>query len=237
MEPSRKRFFAECGRAIAALILFCVMQIYSGLAVQWIGAGSYLALFPQSARLSSMFGAFVFWQSACLSLLFSSACTMTLLCAVFAARGSSFQKQTNAVPVRPRTLLLLFVLGMALNVAVTILFALLPIPEVLLSGYRASSAKLMTEPFAIRFLAIVVAAPLTEETILRGTVQNHLARVLPYGFAAVLQSLVFGLLHGAPLWIAYTFVFGLVCTLVYRKHGLFASVALHLGFNFLGVFL
>ena len=69
------------------------------------------------------------------------------------------------------------------------------------------------------------------------TEQNHLARVLPYGFAMALQSLVFGLLHGAPLWIAYTFVFGLVCTLVYRKHGLFASVALHMGFNFLGVFL
>ena len=55
--------------------------------------------------------------------------------------------------------------------------------------------------------------------------------------ACVLSSLVFGLLHGQLLWIAYAFIMGVVLTLVFERTGtLWASIVVHVTFNLVGTY-
>ena len=96
---------------------------------------------------------------------------------------------------------------MALAAVVALVLALLPIPQELMEAYNNAAVGL-GEPGLISALSTVLFAPIAEEVIFRGLVYTRLRRAMPAALACVLSSLVFGLLHGQLLWIAYAFIMG-----------------------------
>lgn len=75
------------------------------------------------------------------------------------------------------------------------------------------------DPFSLLllFLAVVVMAPIVEEIAFRGVFYNLLNKALPLWAAAVISSVVFGVLHGATF--LQTAVIGFVLAFIYQVTG------------------
>lgn len=84
-------------------------------------------------------------------------------------------------------------------------------------------------------VGLVILAPFGEELVFRGLLLRGLTRRMPFGWAAIISSLVFGLAHLSylELWPATLGVvlFGLAAAWVYRWYGYPAVVAAHMLFN------
>ena len=88
-------------------------------------------------------------------------------------------------------------------------------------------------------LTIVVVAPIVEEIIFRGTLQQWLKRFLPLKFAIGLSALAFSCFHFSSMQGLGNFalipsLFVLACFLGYnyeRQGSIYASVGLHITFN------
>ena len=80
----------------------------------------------------------------------------------------------------------------------------------------------------IYFICIAIIPAITEEIAFRGVVLNFLR---PYGdgFAILISSILFGLVHGNFVQIPFAFIVGLVCAvLVVKTNSIIPSMLLHL---------
>lgn len=97
---------------------------------------------------------------------------------------------------------------------------------------------------AIALFTILIAAPVIEEFLFRGCLQNFFKRHMTPKRAIVLSALFFSLFHFAPSQgignislISSLFVFALFLGFIYeRQSSLFASVGLHMTFNTVSTF-
>lgn len=144
---------------------------------------------------------------------------------------TGFFRDTGFVRFRPALIPVLLVMGFSLNMLVSLLFAVLPIPEELLLDYEEQS-EMLNETSLLSVLSTAVFAPLSEELVFRGLLISRLRRGLPTLLAALIPSLIFGLIHGQILWICYAFLLGLCLSFVcLRTRSTSASVLLHAAFN------
>ena len=134
-----------------------------------------------------------------------------ILWGISALRKRPFAQDLGLAPLPHALVVRCVALGMALGTAISLLLGFLP--EKLLSDYAAQSEALLVGPLWLRVLSIAILAPLLEE-------------------------MLFGLLHGHPVWIAYAALLGAVMCLVRDAcNSLWASVAFHMAVNAMGSFL
>lgn len=127
-------------------------------------------------------------------------------------------------------------LGVPLCLAATFILNSLPIPDGLMSQYILASESLFKSGLLVQVLSIVIVAPIAEELVFRGLILSQLRKSMSPVVAAIISSLLFGLAHGTPVWMAYAFLLGLVLCYICIKYGsITASIATHMVFNLLGV--
>lgn len=115
--------------------------------------------------------------------------------------------------------------------------------------YEQVAVKYLKSSLGSNFLAIMalatilVAAPILEEFLFRGFLQNFLKRHIGYKAAILLTAFTFALFHfslsqnlgNIPL-VASLFVLALFLGFIYeRQQSLFASIGLHMTFNMISV--
>ncbi len=106
-------------------------------------------------------------------------------------------------------------------------------------GWPDTSGNIESTPssLVINLIATALIPGLLEELVFRGYVLQALR---PYGdgFAIVVSSLLFGLLHGNVLQIPFAFIVGLICGFVVVQTGnIWVSVVLHMLNNAMAVIL
>ena len=188
-------------------MLFIGIQLFVSFAAAiWLSIRSGIVLFSNEHRTGG--------NSACsagsrrldpqcgLLTLISNALTLLLLLPVFAARKKSYAREISLFPLAPGAIWPLVLGATALSIVISLLLALLPIPEALMDSYTEASSSLDAPGF-ITALSTVIFAPIAEEVIFRGLVYTRLRRAMPVALACVLSSLVFAILHGELIWIAY----------------------------------
>lgn len=103
---------------------------------------------------------------------------------------------------------------------------------------NTSLIAMLSNLLTIVFLLIstVIVAPITEELVFRGLIFTRLRQGMPQVLALLITCVVFGLLHGQPIWMAYAFLLGLLLNWVYiRYRSLLANIVLHVTFNLVGI--
>ena len=87
----------------------------------------------------------------------------------------------------------------------------------------------------VSFLALVVAAPLTEELIYRNMAVANMRSRLPAVWAVLISSLIFGIFHGNFVWMLYAGGIGVLFGFLYVKsESIYVSLIVHTGFNLIG---
>lgn len=91
-------------------------------------------------------------------------------------------------------------------------------------------------PFALSFLAVVVAAPVTEELLYRGVGLSLLLERVAAPVAVGVTAVLFGLGHGLLLSLAAFIWFGIVIAIVrLRTDSIYPAFAVHCTFNAIGM--
>ena len=89
---------------------------------------------------------------------------------------------------------------------------------------------------ALFCLVAVVAAPIVEELFYRGLMQRGLTHLMHPALAVVVSAFIFAGVHFQLIQLAGLFMFGLVAgAVVYFTGRVGLSIALHMGFNLVGV--
>jgi membrane protease YdiL (CAAX protease family) len=149
------------------------------------------------------------------------------------------KKEIGYAPERarcvPGLIALVAVIGLAGNFAVT--FIITPLQNYFSTDMQTSTLDDIIEgaslPLTIASVCFLV--PIAEELCFRWLMLNRLLRAYPFWAANLIQAVIFGLVHGAPIQIAYAFLFGLLLGwIIHRTGRLSASIVTHIAFNSAG---
>ena len=237
-----KKFFLALVKALCYTLLFFGMQLVVMMAAGLIfgvqqGFSSIMnGIAPDPMALMEDMTDFLLYNANLISVI-SSILSLFLLWPVFAARRKNYLREISLVPARPDLApAAAILLGLSFAFVLSIVLDLLPIPESAWEEYAQYSSGItdVDRPL-LGFLAAVIVAPITEEIFFRGLVYTRLKRGMPTMIAVLLESAIFGLLHGAAIWIAYAFLLGVIMTLIYEKFkSILVSIAFHAAFNLSG---
>ena len=113
----------------------------------------------------------------------------------------------------------------------------IPFPESLMNSLNDSLLSTTASgPFLLSFLANVIAAPILEEVFFRGLIFGRLNRAMPTVVAMIITSLLFGLMHGHPVWIIWAFCFGMIINYIRVQSGsIIPGLIIHMILNAIGV--
>lgn len=164
-------------------------------------------------------------------------CTIMILLFLwlfFLIRGRKALRETNIVKFHPGYLPGSIILGVGVTFFCNTALNLLP--ESWLESYGEASGSLAQGPFLLMLFATGVCAPILEEVIFRGLILSRLRRSMPLWISICISSLLFGVAHGHPLWIAYTSLLGAVfCVVTIRTGSILPSMLMHAIFNICGI--
>ena len=125
--------------------------------------------------------------------------------------------------------------GFGLIAVINGVLSVLPLPEWLISSYSSASSVITGSSLIGQIIGVVIAPALAEEILFRGVILGRLKRVMPVWSAVIVSSLAFALVHGNPLWIAYTFVMGLLVAMIDVKYdSIVPGMIMHFMFNLYG---
>ena len=123
-------------------------------------------------------------------------------------------------------------LGIALYRIVGVLVDLLPTPQAWIEANQQAVSNVSKGSMAAVFIALYVAAPISEELVFRGKGYAAIKRSCGSAVAIILTSLLFAVAHGNILQGIYAFVAGVVLSIIAEKTGsLITAVFAHAGFN------
>ena len=84
----------------------------------------------------------------------------------------------------------------------------------------------------IGFITVVIIAPFSEEILFRGLILGELAKCFNMHIAIILQSVLFGVMHGNIIWAVIAFLSAVLYGYFIRKYeNIFTPVAGHMSVN------
>ncbi len=127
----------------------------------------------------------------------------------------------------------LAIFGIAFNVFISSLIDMLPIPSTLTDALNEQYSYAYGGPsLALEIVSIAVVVPIVEEIFFRGLILSRLRGKMGAVAAVLISAVLFGLVHGTVIAVAYSFVLGLILaavTLIYDST--LPAIACHIGFN------
>lgn len=154
----------------------------------------------------------------------------------FAVRKKKFLKEVELKPILTKGILPIVVFAIGFNVILSVVISNIPWPQEWIDAYMKNSASL--DGSLMSWISAVIMAPVLEEILFRGLIYTRLKKGMPAIVAAVLSSLVFGLMHGTIIWVMYAFVLGMIMTWLFERYqSLAANITFHLAFNAMGLLL
>lgn len=234
-----KNILKQLGKAACYYILFLGMQVMATFVFSFIYGfkvsmeAAVSGISPDTESLAINATEYMMKNLNLIALL-SGCMTILALWIFFLIRKKKLGKETGIAPVSVKSIPYIVVLGIAVSVAISMGLTLLP--ESWLEAYASQSNQMIGDSMVIMVIANIIIAPITEELIFRGLILSRLRTAMPFAGAAVISSLLFGIAHGQIIWVAYTFVVGMILSVVVLKtESLSASILLHMVFNLTGI--
>ena len=176
----------------------------------------------------------VYSLSSVLSII-SNALTVTVLILTVRLRRMKMTEKFGIRKAPPLPCIATAIFAFSVSVAIMIALSLIPFPDSWVSSYTDSSSFLSKGNELLNFIAAVIAAPICEELVFRGGVYRSLSDAVSRPLAIFISSLIFGVMHGTAIWVAYTFVLGIIMCWIYdRFNSLIAPIIFHAAFNLFG---
>ena len=155
---------------------------------------------------------------------------------IFAYRADNVS-QSDYLKQHPLHLLWIFLIGVLMSHALSILFSLLPLDHII-GSYQDVENEIYGAGWIWAVIRAVIVTPVVEELVFRGLTFRRLKEYTNFWVAALVSSALFGIYHMNLIQGLYAFVFGIIICVLYDRYGhLAAAVLVHFGANLLSVIL
>lgn len=236
-EKGVKKFFVNIGKASLYTGIFFLFQILATficsivITVKYAISATMSGEWMDEAIMTEMLLEKVYNLQGLLTII-TGIITLLTLFIIFKIRKRKISEILSLNKITNSKIALITVLGIALEIFISISLYVLPISEQLLNEYFKNVNYLMGGNVILVFIAVVIFAPIVEEIIFRGLLLKHLNNVMPTIVAVLISSIIFGLGHGQIIWILYAILMGTILSIVFiRCKSLTASILLHAVLN------
>ena len=122
--------------------------------------------------------------------------------------------------------------GIGFGVVLNALISIIPFSESMQNSFNDSYSALSAGNAVISFISVAVFAPIVEEVFFRGLIYTRLKSGMNKIAAAVISSLLFGVMHGEIIWMLTGFIAGLALVWIFEKtKSLLGCIAVHMANN------
>lgn len=224
--------------AVLFFIAFYVVQVIVAMIFSSIIIVQYIAQNVGNIDFASLteqtIKSIIQWSTAIA--LTSDIVVLIVLFIIYLVKKEKAKEELSLRKIRFKDLLPPVLLGITISAAETVLLLLLPIPGGLMDKYEKAAEALYSGSVVLQILSIVIVAPVVEELIFRGLILSRLRKGMSPAAAAIVSSLIFGVAHGTPVWMACAFLAGLALSfLCIRYRSVLAPIAMHITFNLISV--
>lgn len=230
-----KKFFKAIGKAALYFLSFLGIQVVvsfvSGIVlsvklmlengVDVVNEAQYIELF--TAKLTE-YTTFI--------TLISNILALAIIWLFFKIRKKKFFSaiQLNKCPVKSVSAAGLF--GIGFGVVLNALISIIPFSESMQNSFTDSYSALSAGNAVISFISVAILAPIVEEVFFRGLIYTRLKSGMNKIAAAVISSLLFGVMHGEIIWMLTGFIAGLALVWIFEKtKSLLGCIAVHIANN------
>lgn len=238
MKTNGKNIFFQIMKALCYYALFMGAQVIVGIASSFLGTFSYMAKNgvgtspDDQEKLQAFLLDFVNQNTGYLVIAYTLL-ALLILWIFFLIRRKKLHGECGMLRFKTGYLPAILVLAVGLTFFCNTALNLLP--EAWLDSYGEASGSLSQGPFFVMLIATGICAPLLEEITFRGLILSRLTRALPLWVSVCISSLLFGISHGHPLWIVYTFLLGVAFSVVALRTGsILPTMLMHAIFNIFG---
>lgn len=132
-----------------------------------------------------------------------------------------------------RSLLWISLVAIGAQLAIVVIMqGLIPIFPKTFEKYETHIGMLEIGMSFISFILVVFIAPISEEFIFRAVILAKAKKIMSFTAANILQSVLFGIMHGNIIQGVYAFALGLLIGFVYEKRqSIIVPIILHMIFN------
>ena len=138
--------------------------------------------------------------------------------------------QLNKCPVK--SVLAAGLFGIGFGVVLNVLISIIPFSESMQNSFTDSYSALSAGNAVISFISVAILAPIVEEVFFRGLIYTRLKAGMNKIAAAVISSLLFGVMHGEIIWMLIGFMSGLALVWIFEKtRSLLGCITVHIANN------
>ncbi len=171
-----------------------------------------------------------------LILFISNLLTVLITCLFFRLRGKNPRTEVSCYKVNVLRTPSFVLFGCALNFFVSLTISIVPFPDTWIENFNSAYAEIsvFSNPLDLIFtlLSVGLVTGITEEIVFRGVSLKLLVPALGKIPSVIITALIFGLAHGTPIAMCYSFVIGLIFGALDIAYGsVIPSIICHVFFN------
>lgn len=235
-----KKCLLGCVKALLYVLLFIGMQLIVAVGFQFLliftkqleMLRTYGTVMPLTEEMAEELNAILFKNTHVMTIL-SALLTLLVLFLFFHLRHKNplAEMHIRRIPLGTAALSLLF--GAALQIAVVITIAFIPIPEDVVESFNEQAELMAGGSLLAEVINTVLLVPVIEEIVFRGLVFTRLDRGMRTGIAVVLSAAVFGAVHGHIISFCYAGLLGILFACIMRRNNdsVLPTILCHAGFN------
>ena len=228
-----KKFWKGLGSAVGYTALFLGIQLWVTLVAVCLILGNIFKEMSWDILVDTNVFVSVYMDILMENLtgivLISNLFSIGLVFLIFYLRGKHTCREIDLKKIRPVNLLLAVMFGIGLCYTSNLISNLLPIPESMMDQFAAEHGMLFQGNVFLTFFSVAFVGPIAEEIFFRGLNYTRLRRGMKPIWAGVISAVIFGLVHGNPVWFIVAFLAGMGMAWIFETTGsLWATIAVHI---------
>jgi membrane protease YdiL (CAAX protease family) len=177
-----------------------------------------------------------YYDTVGLSLIASAILAIAVYLIIFAARKVNPLKQVDFKKVSGKDILFTVIGAVGAMFFMNLLINLIPFPVDSMEEFLEANSTFSSYPLWQAIIANIICAPILEEVVFRGLVYGRLRRAMPAIVAAIISSVLFGLMHGHWIWVIWAFFMGMIFNYARMRTGsILPGIIMHMVVNTFGV--
>ncbi len=164
------------------------------------------------------------------------ALTVIALAVIAKLRRTSLSEEADIKKSKGHFTFTLIIMGVASAYAIMLIFGLLEEAGVFPESWINAQSSAYTEVYLasplMQFISVGFVAPLMEEILFRGYILGTLKKEMHPWIAIVISAAIFGVAHGTPIGLMYTFVLGIIMGwLAVTFKSIVPTILFHMAYN------
>jgi membrane protease YdiL (CAAX protease family) len=165
-------------------------------------------------------------------LLAANLVAILVLCLLLRIRRKVPADEIGFHGVNPLRLVQFALFGAAMNIVLSVLLSVIPLPEAYEQMQETQYAALFNDGLVWSVLSVGIVGPAAEEIFFRGIITSRLRPAFGKAGTILVSSLLFGLVHVTPIAVGYAFVVGLALALIRERYrSVLPCIVCHCSFN------